>query len=179
MSASDISKTIQDALANGLNQNKPNGDDLTMSMTNPYNNNNQAGTSLMKTPLTFNVYDQATGRNWTEDSNGRRITPRRDMTGSQLVAIQSMRTQIGLPTLNNHNVSQMSIDSASRMQDDLRWMIEQFRIIADAKARMEAEHAHQVAVLMDELDKAIKDPKIGAEIALRKQAESMRNNQQK
>jgi hypothetical protein len=148
-----------------------------MSMNNPYQNANQNGVSLQKTPMTFQVYDPSTGRNWTEDANGRRITPRRDMTGSQLVAIQSMRTQIGLPTLNNHNVSQMSIDSASRMQDDLRWMIEQFRIIADAKARMEAEHAHQVAVLMDELDKALKDPKIGAELAKQRQAEAMRNQQ--
>lgn len=182
MSAGDVPKMIQDALSLSSrepNQTKTNGDDF-MSMNMPNQNEgtmNPNALPLQKTPATFNVYDPNTGRNWTEDSAGRRITPRRDMTGSQLVALQSMRGQLGLPMLNNHNVNQMSIDSASRMQDDLRFFIEQYRFIAEEKVRIEAEHAHQIEVLMQQLDSALKDPKVGAEIALKQQAERMKREQ--
>jgi hypothetical protein len=160
-------------VALATDQPKPNRKkESLMSMNMPNQEMNQSA-QLQKTPLTFNVYDPATGRTWNEDNAGRRITPRRDMTGSQLVAIQSMRSQLGLPMLNNHNVNQMSIDSASRMQDDLRFFIEQYRFIADEKMRIDKQHEEQIAVLMEQLDECLKDPKVAAELAKQRQHENV------
>ena len=41
------------------------------------------------------------------------------MTGAQMITLSSMRKEVGLPPLTQHNIRNMSIDSASRMIDDM------------------------------------------------------------
>jgi hypothetical protein len=69
------------------------------------------------------VYDPRTGKTIITDGQGRRVRIKRDMTGTQLVRINSMRNQMGLPYLKEHNVTMMTIDSASLMIDDLLFFI--------------------------------------------------------
>lgn len=169
-----------------------------MSMTNPYNNEANQGTTtnqmnLQKVPTQFNVYDPATGRNWTEDANGRRITPRRDMTGTQLVNINSRITQFNnivtkyqqgekktlLPFLNDHNVRQMSIDSASYLIDELHFINNQLMMIEQGFKQYQeerfAQYEQQIEIITGELDKALKDPKVGAELLKLQQADRAKN----
>jgi hypothetical protein len=193
MSATDVTKTIQDALA--AEQIKPNpfkGEVNRMSMNNPYQPNqemNQGGTQpLQKIPTQFNVYDPNTGRNWTEDASGRRVFNRQPITGTQLVNINSRITQFNkviarfnedekakIPFLNDHNVRSMSIDSASLMIDTYAFINSQLEMIVkgfDAYiAQQREEYEKQVEVLKNELDSALKDPKVAAELVKIKQAE--------
>jgi hypothetical protein len=186
MSAHDVPRTIERALvalATELTQTKPNGVDLIMTNTNQNAMNPIQGASVQKTPLTFNVYDPSTGRTWNEDNAGRRIFARRDMTGTQLVRINSMRKQlqdgfsklgvdVKIPYLNEHNVKSMSIDSASLMIDDYMALINGFNTIVMA-------HNAQYEVLAQQLDSALKDPKVGAELALKRQAENMKRESER
>lgn len=117
MSSQDVTRSVNTAV-NQMNQNQGG-----VQMTNTNQNAQFAGATVQKVPSQFNVYDPQTGRNWIEDSTGRRVFPSRPMTGTQLVRINSMRNQLSLPYLNEHNVKSMSIDSASLMIDDLQKLI--------------------------------------------------------
>ena len=166
MSALDVPRTISAALATEKQQTNPKGDALTMSMNQP-NNVSMNGAPLQKTPATFNVFDPTTGRNWTEDLNGRRITVRQDIRGKQLVRINSMRNALGLKYLSEHNVSSMSLDSASLMIDDLIYFNNGINILRQ-------KHADEVAMLNDTIDSILADPKVAAELAKQRQAENMK-----
>lgn len=177
MSALDVPRMIHAALATSQNQTKPNGDDLTMNnSTNQAMDMNQGmqQPAVQKTPLTFNCYDPSTGRTWNEDNMGRRITRRPDMTGTQLVRINSMRNQVGLPYLNEHNVKNMSIDSASLMIDDMMAIIKKYE---DLRMNFGIEYKklqEQNEVLLQQLDESLKDPKVAVELAKQRQAENMK-----
>lgn len=191
MSAYDVTRTIHDALATEQKQTKSNGDD-TMST----NNTNQYGNAmnemnqeqaLQKIPTAFNVYDPNTGRNWSEDAQGRRIARQNPISGTQLVNINSRITQLNnsfvkyqqgeeqkFPFLKEHSVRQMSIDSASVMIDLLAFVQSQFMMIEQGYKNYQenrfAEYEHKIQVLTDELDSALKDPKVAAEMLMLQQA---------
>lgn len=200
MSAHDVSNLITDALANGQTKlNQSNGDDVQMAMNNPYQNGattnsmNQEGSSapmnIQKVPTQFNCYDPSTGRSWNEDANGKRITRFNPITGTQLVNINSRITQFNtlvtkyqqgerkeiLRFLNDHNVKNMSIDSASFLIDALQFITAQVQMIENGfrmyQEQRFAQYENQISVLQEELDKALKDPKVAAELLKMQQAE--------
>lgn len=122
------------------------------------------------------VFDQNTGRRILVDANGRRVVPRREMSGTQLVRINSMRNQVGLKYLSEHNVKSMSIDSASLMIDDLMFFIQRYEELRMNFGTEYKKLEEQNQVLIEQLDNALKDPRVGAEIAKQQQAERARNN---
>lgn len=130
---------------------------------------------LQLTPTQFNVYDPNTGRNFVTDGTGRRITVKKEMTGTQLVRLQSMRNQMGLPTLKDHNVTMMSIDSASLMIDDMQKLIRNMQEREMEFKRQLDQLAYEKEVVMQELDKALQDPKVAVEIAKQRQADQAKN----
>jgi hypothetical protein len=107
------------------------------------NNQTQGGSfAPTETVLMKQIFDPNTGRTTTVDQNGRRVTPRRDMTGTQLVRINNMRNQAGLGYLKDHNVAMMSIDSASLMIDDMLHFIAREKMQRDTFYSMQAQIEH-------------------------------------
>lgn len=200
MTAGDVPKTIEEALWRETKLNQSNGDDV--KMMNQANEMKQVSVpnhmdvvymnaNLYKQllnhgehdtlPLQYDVqqvgiFDQNTGRRIVVDGNGRRVTPKREMTGTQLVRINSMRNQVGLKYLSEHNVKSMSIDSASLMIDDLMFFIAKYEELRMnfgyeyKKLEQERDELYQA------LEDSMNDPAVRAELIKKRQAEQMKKD---
>jgi hypothetical protein len=124
-----------------------------------------------ETVLMKQIYDRNTGRSIIVDGSGRRITPRRDMTGSQLVSINSLRKQLNRPYLSDHNVKQMSVDSASLMIDDLQFFVNRERMQRDTFYSMDAR-IKELEGILHELNSKIPNE---VELAKKMQAQRIQN----
>jgi hypothetical protein len=172
MSALDIPRAIHTALTKQDNESTTKlieRRNVSMSMNQPNQNQfnalsgsvvNMNDPQLVKTPVQYNVYDPRTGRTALVNSEGRRVTKRTEMTGSQLVAINSFRKQIGLQYMSDRNVKYMSIDTASMLIDDYQ------RLVA-----IMMKYAEKVKRLEDTIESMVDNPKAQAEMALILQAE--------
>lgn len=172
MSALDIPRAIHTALTKQDNESTTKlfeRRNVSMSMNQPNQTQfnalsgsviNMNDPQLVKTPTQFNVYDPRTGRTALVNGDGRRVTKRTEMTGSQLVAINSFRKQIGLQYMSDRNVKYMSIDTASMLIDDYQRLIAIMMQYADKIKRME-----------DTIESMASDPQVAAQITLQRQAE--------
>lgn len=175
MGAMDVPRAIEHALTESTKQHTVPTTKLferrnvKMSMNQPNQNQvnalsgsviNMNDPELIKTPVQFNVYDPRTGRTALVNESGRRVTRKTEMTGSQLVAINSFRKQVGLPFMSDRNVKYMSIDSASMLIDDYQ------RLIA-----IMMQYADKIKRLEDTIESMVDNPQAQAQMALILQAE--------
>jgi hypothetical protein len=172
MSALDVPRAIHTALTKKDNESTTKlieRRNVSMSMNQPNQNQfnalsgsvvNMNDPQLVKTPVQFNVYDPRTGRTALVNSEGRRVTKRTEMTGSQLVAINSFRKQVGLQYMSDRNVKYMSIDTASMLIDDYQ------RLVA-----IMMKYAEKIKMMEDTMEAMANDPQVAAQITLQRQAE--------
>jgi hypothetical protein len=172
MSALDVPRAIHTALTKQDNESTTKlieRRNVSMSMNQPNQNQfnalsgsvvNMSDPQLVKTPVQYNVYDPRTGRTALVNSEGRRVTKRTEMTGSQLVAINSFRKQVGLQYMSDRNVKFMSIDTASMLIDDYQ------RLVA-----IMMKYAEKIKMMEDTMEAMANDPQVAAQITLQRQAE--------